>query len=474
MSVRLFVRLAVAGMLATAAGTLPAAALAQQGRAVTFDQLIDYLELQVPEVKIEQLVAASPTRFILGSEQLDRLRAAGASENLLQTLAARNPAVSAGTDVTDFVLILDCSGSMNDMLVDGGSKWQAARQAALQLIESIPEGRHLSVIVYGTDLARKCHSVDLVRALSPLAAGDKDELASYVGRLKAVGHTPIANSLELAGTQLESASGMSSIVLITDGMESCHGDPAEVAGKLVERFPHLRGGINVVGFCLGDAESRQVARIAEAGNGEFYDARTADQLLTSVHKIEASVVHPAPPEGVNLEGLSALERLLIEQLGDRDIDVRAKAATTLGERQVQAAVPALRNLLLEAPFGTGIFGDVDRDAALDAILAINPDQAGAALAAALTSSERKVRIWAAEEVGNHQVTGAVEAVVRRMTAMNDKDMPTSAINGTDEADALFKALQCAAPERLEETVLQLIRSRSAKVKAWASGKASQL
>jgi len=154
--------------------------------------------------------------------------------------------------------------------------------------------------------------------------------------------------------------------------------------------------------------------------------------------------------------------------------VRAKAATTLGERQVQAAVPALRNLMLQAPFGTGLFGDVDRDAALDAILAIAPDQAGAALTAALTSAERKVRIWAAEVIGNHQVVGAVDAVIRRMTAMNDKDMPTSAINGTDEADALFKALQNAAPERLEETVLQLIRSRSANVKAWASGKASQL
>ncbi|MBX3412182.1 MAG: VWA domain-containing protein [Pirellulales bacterium] len=474
MTIRHFARLAVAVVLAVALGNLPSAVFAQQGRAVMFDQLLEYVELQVPETKIEQLVATSPTRFILGSEQLDRLRAAGASEQLLQTLAARSPAVAAGSDVTDLVLILDCSGSMNDRLVDGGSKWQAARQAALQLIDSIPEGRHLSVIVYGTDLARKCHSVDLVRGLQPLTSGDKEELASYLGRLKAVGHTPIANSLELAGTQLENASGMSSIVLITDGMESCHGDPAAMAGKLVERFPHLRGGINVVGFCLGEAESRQVARIAEAGQGQFYDARNAEQLLTSMRKIETSVVQPAPPLEVNLAGLSALDRLLIEQLRDADIDVRTQAAKTLGERQVQAAVPALRNLLLQAPYGSGIFGDVDRDAALDAILAIDAEQAGAALTAALTSAERKVRLWAAEEVGDHRVVAAVDAVVRRLLAMNDQDLPTSAINGTDEADALFKALQNTSPERLEETVLQLLRGRSANVKAWASSKARQL
>lgn len=474
MSVGRVFRLVFAGLVVLGCGAAPSVVSAQQARAVTFNQLLEYLELQVPESKIQQLVAASPTSFVLGSEQLDRLRAAGASETLLQSLVASAPAVSAASDVSDFVVILDCSGSMNDKLVDGGSKWEAARAATLQLIDSIPEGRRLSLIVYGTDLARKCHSVDVVRHLASLEASDKRELARYVSQLKAIGHTPIANSLEMAGDQLETASGMSSVVLITDGMESCHGDPAAVAGKLVQRFPHLRGGINVVGFCLGDDESRQVARIAEAGRGEFYDARTADQLLASVRKIEARVVQPAPLEEVNYEGLSALERLLIEQLTDADIDVRAKAATTLGERNVRAAVPALRNLLLQAPYGSGLFGDVDRDAAFDAILAIDREQAGAALSAALTTANRKVRIWAAEEVRDHQVTGAVEAVVRRLLAMNNDDMPASAINGADEADALFAAVEAAAPDRLESVVLQLLRSRSANVKTWANGKAARL
>ncbi len=449
-------------------------AQAQQARAVTFDQLLEYVELGVPAAKLEQLVADSPTRFVLGEKQLDRLRAAGASEGLLQALANPAPVVGSGDDASDFVLILDCSGSMNDRLPDGGTKWQAAQRAALDMVSRIPPGRRLSLIVYGTDLARKCHAVDVVRELAPLETADQRELAEFIGRLKAVGHTPIARSLELAGAQLETAQGLSSIILITDGMESCHGDPAAVAAQLVENLPHLRGGINVIGFGLGGEESRQVANIATAGRGAFYDAQTADQLLASVRKIEVKSPPAIVLEEVHLEGLSPLERLLVAQLGDPDIDARAEAAAALGKRQVQPAVAALGNMLLEAPYGTGLDGDADRDAAARAITAIAPERLGTTLARVFASPSRPVRIWAAEAVREYQAAGATEAVVARLQALDDGDLPTSAINGSDEADALFAALATVAPDRAETVLAQLMRGRSAHVKSWAATMASKL
>ncbi len=464
-------------LLSAAIGIGPFAgsvARGQAARAITFDQLVEYLELSVPEDKIRQRIAASPTRFVLGEDQQERLRAAGASDSLLAFLSAPNASVEAPGDISDFVVILDCSGSMNDRLTDGGSKWDAARGAALRLISSVPAGRRLSLIVYGVDLSRKCHSIDVVRPLTELGAKDRQELALFIEQLQALGHTPMAGALEAAGTQLETASGMSTIVLITDGMETCHGDPVAVAAGLAKRFPNLRGGIQVVGFCLGDNESREVGRIAAAGNGQYYDARTAQQLLDSIRKIEARVVPPAPRQTVSLEGVSLLDRSLIEQLGDGDIDARAEAAEALGQRQVRAAAPALRNLLLEAPYGTGLAGDVDREAALKALLAIEPEQVGEALSAVLTSNSRPVRIWAATAIARYQVSAACGAVVNRLLALTDADLPSSAINGTDEADALFAALAAADPDRLEPTLVRLMRSTSPLVRGWASGKASRL
>jgi hypothetical protein len=61
-----------------------------------------------------------------------------------------------------------------------------------------------------------------------------------------------------------------------------------------------------------------------------------------------------------------------------------------------------------------------------------------------------------------------------MLAMNDADMPVSAINGNEEADALFDAVEAAAPEQLETVIVQLMRTGTENVRAWASAKAAQL
>jgi hypothetical protein len=468
------VRGMLAALITAATMAAPSFSQAQSPQAVTFDQLLQYVELQVPEAKLLQLIEGSPTQFVLGAEQLQRLSQAGATESILAALQAKSPAVSPGSDVTDFVLILDCSGSMNDKLSDGGSKWNAARHAALNFIESIPTGRNLALIVYGTDVARKCRSVDVLRSLAPLSDNDRSQLTQTIQQLKAVGHTPIANSLERAGAELSSAAGMASIVLITDGMESCHGDPALVAGNLVDQLPHLRGGINVVGFCLSQREAQQVARIAQAGHGEFYSAQTADQLLASIRSIKAATLPVAPVETVDYSGLSPLERLLIEQLSDPDIDVREQAARTVAERKISAAVPALKNLIAHVPYGNGIYGDSDRTAALDALLVVDPEQAGAALGGAMLSPTYKVRVWAGGAARDRAVAGAIPFVEQRLLAMQDDDISPTLINGTDEADALFGAVQQVAPGRLEELMVQLMRSRSAHVKAWATEKAKQL
>ena len=54
--------------------------------------------------------------------------------------------------------------------------------------------------------------------------------------------TPIASSLIKAGEELKKAKGGSAIVLVTDGAETCHGDPAGVAAKLAAEFGVKFGG----------------------------------------------------------------------------------------------------------------------------------------------------------------------------------------------------------------------------------------
>ncbi len=441
---------------------------------VTFDKVLEYVELGADSAKIAKLVQASPTKFVLGAEQVRKLQQAGATEELLAAIQKQGLPVENGSDIADFVVILDCSGSMNDRLLDGTSKWQAARQAAIELIKSVPEGRSLSFIAYGLDAQRQCSSVDVIRPLSPLTSTDKANLMLTIEHFQAVGHTPITRSLQLASKQLENASGMSSVVLITDGMETCHADPVAEAAKLVASFQNLQVSVQVIGFCMGDREAAQVAQIAKAGHGTYYDAKNSNELIESVRKVQKKIVTPPVVETVNLAALSPIERLLVEQLNDGDMDVREAAAKAIKDRNVVSAVPALVKLISNAPWGGGLSGDSDRNAAIEAVLELAPAKADAAIRGALCSDQWKIRYWAACAIDNHRISAAVPAAEERLLAMQENDISTTIINGSDEANMLFEVVQELAPDRLEVLVVKLMKSPVRSVRAWATSKLSEV
>ena len=127
---------------------------------------------------------------------------------------------------------------------------------------------YVAFIVYGHDMQSACQAVKVVRPLAELDDAGKSELVGVIAGLKAVGYTPIAlgagNSRQ--GTGREENSG---IVLITDGMESCHGNPAAVAAGLALN-PKLTFGVNVIGFGVQENEQQAVEQIAKAGKGKYY------------------------------------------------------------------------------------------------------------------------------------------------------------------------------------------------------------
>ncbi len=85
-----------------------------QPQTVTFQQVLDYLRLEVKEEKILKVLQDSPAVFTLGADQITQLKSAGASQRLIDAMQKRGANVSSenSSDIGDFILILDCSGSM--------------------------------------------------------------------------------------------------------------------------------------------------------------------------------------------------------------------------------------------------------------------------------------------------------------------------------------------------------------------------
>lgn len=254
------------------------------------------LELKIPEQTIIEKVKGSGTAFVLGTEDIARLRKAGASDALIATMQSSGSTAGTGSpasEVTDLALIVDYSGSMNAKMKDGATKVSSAKKCVTDLIEKLPNDLNVALVVYGTSKARGCEDIDIVQPLGPI---DKTALKSRINKFNATGMTPIATSLVKAGEELKKAKGGSAIVLVTDGAESCHGDPAGVAAKLAAEFG-VKFGINVIGFGIEPKEKAELADIAAKGHGKLLTVENASELADALQKVVAEKVAatPTPP-----------------------------------------------------------------------------------------------------------------------------------------------------------------------------------
>jgi Mg-chelatase subunit ChlD len=255
------------------------------GPAVTYADVLKLLELGIPEPEIRKRLEKSPSRFTLDAGQVAELRKAGASDALLEAMQ-KGPAVSRGTDIGNFAVILDCSGSMRDRTPDGTAKMEAAKKVVTRFIQDLPNGKRLTFIVYGhkaygDDRKRGCEAVEVVLPLSELTDPLKEQLARTIAQLQPLGWTPLASSLRLAGQELRAAKGMCQVIVVTDGMETCDGDPAKEAEALNQQLS-LPGGVDIIGFNVTPEEKKAVEEVVARGRGKYYDSSTAQDLIKAV------------------------------------------------------------------------------------------------------------------------------------------------------------------------------------------------
>ncbi len=178
-------------------------------------------------------------------------------------------------------VILDASGSM--LQRQGGKRRiDIAKQVLSELIrETIPAGTPFALRVFGHREVDSCRT-DLELPLKPLNAA---EAAGLIGNIQAMNKakTPIAKSIEAVARDLQAAGGQRVVVLVTDGEETCDGDPAEAIGLLKQARVDVR--VNIVGFAIEDDELKQKFRHwSNIGEGEYFDAGSAEQLSRSLSK----------------------------------------------------------------------------------------------------------------------------------------------------------------------------------------------
>jgi Ca-activated chloride channel homolog len=129
--------------------------------------------------------------------------------------------------------------------------------------------------------------------VSPVGADDARTQARMVEGFEALGETPIADAINQAGQAMKTLRGQSnSIVLITDGIEECRGDPCAAAANLKSLGIDVK--VHVVGFALGAGDSSKLQCVVEQTGGKYFDANDVNALRRTLAEVRTTIIAQAP------------------------------------------------------------------------------------------------------------------------------------------------------------------------------------
>lgn len=190
-------------------------------------------------------------------------------------------------------ILLDASGSMVRK-VDGERKFDLAKQEVFKFAQSLPENAKIRMSLFGSEgnnkNSGKAQSCEVIRGVYGVQPYEKQSFENSLNGLGPNGWTPIARALESAKqTDEQLHQGTKHIVyLITDGEETCGGDPVKVAKEL-----HQSKGstvVNVIGLDFNAGYEGQLKQVAEAGKGHYYQANTGKEM-GSIFTAESLKLH---------------------------------------------------------------------------------------------------------------------------------------------------------------------------------------
>ncbi len=168
-----------------------------------------------------------------------------------------------------YLIILDTSGSMREV-IDGEVKMDVAKDVIVDLLNNLPDSA-----VIGIRRFAGCGRSELIAPVGPI---QRQMLQAEIRAVKPQGLTPLAYALEQVQTDLTSIADPQLVLLISDGMETCEGDPVQAAQDLIALGYDLR--FHVVGFDISrNVPARdQLIEIAQVTGGVYYDADSSDEL----------------------------------------------------------------------------------------------------------------------------------------------------------------------------------------------------
>ena len=200
-------------------------------------------------------------------------------------MACATPAIAEDENV---MIVFDGSNSMWGQ-IEGTAKIEIAQGVMDNLLGDWTESRRVGLMAYGHRRRGDCTDIETIVAPGD---GTRADILDRIGGVTPTGKTPLTSAVEQAATELSYTDTPATVVLISDGLESCDRDPCALAETLE------KGGVgftaHVVGFGLGDADAGALSCLAERTGGQYIAAGNAEELGQAFSAVATAVSEPEP------------------------------------------------------------------------------------------------------------------------------------------------------------------------------------
>ncbi|MEK5037264.1 vWA domain-containing protein [Sporosarcina sp. FSL K6-3457] len=186
------------------------------------------------------------------------------------------------------IIALDASGSMANK-IGSKTRMDLAKEAIEGFVSKLPKEANVGLRVYGhkgtgtsADKALSCAANELVYPIQPYS---ETELKNALNDFNPAGWTPLAGAIEAAQKDLQPYQGENNqnvIYVVSDGVETCGGDPVKAAALLKDE--NISPVVHIIGFDVASKEQQQLKDVAEAAGGTYTNAKDHKQLQSEFDK----------------------------------------------------------------------------------------------------------------------------------------------------------------------------------------------
>lgn len=183
-------------------------------------------------------------------------------------------------------IVVDASRSMWGRM-GGEPKMVVAKDILQDVSYWFPEDLDLALRAYGSSSPSDSNNCADSALLVPFGDENREPIRRAIAGLRPLGQTPIAYALNQASRDFGTSQDDRAVVLVTDGIESCGGDPVQAARELREQgiIVHL------IGFGLGNAadeDTWSLQAVANASGGRYVTAGSAEELKEALAQTVAT------------------------------------------------------------------------------------------------------------------------------------------------------------------------------------------